>query len=47
MLPQAKKHFWTTMDVKIFKPNNHAKLQTSEIVYRWLGKKKDNISFNT
>ncbi len=25
MLPWAKKHFWTTMDVGIFKPNNHFK----------------------
>jgi hypothetical protein len=25
VLPRAKKHFWTIMDVKSFKPNNHFK----------------------
>jgi hypothetical protein len=47
VLPWAKKHFWTTIDIGISNQTIHSKLRTTERVYRWWGVEKENISLNT
>jgi len=47
VLPRAKKHFWTIVDVEISNQIIISTLQTIERAYRWLGAKENNISLNT